>query len=197
MTTIAYGQYSNIPNMGGSYNGAPVNGPLSTNQTPHAMGTHNLGVLRGKHPNPPKFYPADNSGDYSGARQQYVRTNTTEGNFTRGILMYSGTKIGPTGYSVAGQHNHKVLVSKSTKYVAPASSGMFTSARKAAALGKSSFKQGLPDSSPLSFKNYNTNDARDALRSARSSGAVAPKKKGSIIGENPAFTPSRNSNIYF
>jgi len=67
-----------------------------------------------------------------------------------------------------------------TKYIAPTQSSMHVCARKREAIGKVSYKQGLPDSAPLSYKGYNVNDARHALRVARSHGCTAPKKKGAI-----------------
>jgi hypothetical protein len=71
-------------------------------------------------------------------------------------------------------------VSQKTKYIAPSSSSLYTSSRKSVAVGKSSYKQGLPVSTPLSYKNYNVNDTRHALRMIRGGGTVAPAKKGSI-----------------
>jgi hypothetical protein len=68
----------------------------------------------------------------------------------------------------------------STKYIAPTQSSMHICARKREAIGKVSFKQGLPLSAPLSYKGYNINDAKHALRAARSHGCSAPKKKGAI-----------------
>jgi hypothetical protein len=127
----------------------PVYGPLSTNQYPGAMPPHNSGVLIGRHPNPPQFYPADGSSNFSNARHEYARVVT------------------------------RAPVS-STKYIAPVQSSMHVCARKREAVGKSSYKQGLPDSSPLSYKGYNVNDSNKALRVARSHGCVAPKKKGAI-----------------
>ena len=68
MTTIAYKQYTNIPYMSGGYASAPVIAPLSTNQTPLMMPRHNYGVLPGKHPNPPQFYPSVFSFESTGKR---------------------------------------------------------------------------------------------------------------------------------
>ena len=72
-----------------------------------------------------------------------------------------------------------------TKYVAPVSSSMHVCARKREAVGKASYKMGLPDSAPLSYKSYNVNDVKTALRSSRNHGSVAPKKKGAV--QNPNF----------
>lgn len=127
----------------------PVYGPLSTNQYPGAMPPHNSGVLTGRHPNPPQFYPADNTSNFSNARREFLRVAT------------------------------RVPIS-ATKYVAPMQSSMHVCARKRASIGKTSYKQGLPDSAPLSYKAYNANDARHALRTVRGGGCSAPRKKGAI-----------------
>jgi hypothetical protein len=134
----------------------PVYGPLS-HQYPHTAPSHNAGALPGRHPNPPQFYPADNSSQFANARYEYSRVSSK----------YSNT-------------NGSVALAQSNKYIAPTASSMFTSARKRLAVGKSSYKQGLPDSALLSYKSYNTNDVKTALRMVRSSGSVAPKKKGAI-----------------
>jgi hypothetical protein len=176
MTTIAYHQYTNIPYMSGSYAGAPVNGSIS-HRYPLVMATHNLGVLSGSHPNPAKFGSSDGTSDFSNARSQYVRTNTTQNNFSRGIQHYSNI---PSTAMYSTGTNRRYNVSQSTKYVAPASSSMYMAAKRSAAIGKSSFKQGLPDSTNLSYKSYNMNDSRSALRHVRSGGTVAPSKKGSL-----------------
>lgn len=132
----------------------PVYGPLSTNQYPGSMRPHNLGALPGKHPNPPQYYPSNNSSEFANARHEYARI-----------------AVAATAMNRLGQ---------STKYIAPASSSMLTSARKRTAVGKSSYKQGMPDAALLSYKNYNKNDVKTAIQRARSRGYVAPKKIGAI-----------------
>lgn len=127
----------------------PVYGPLSTNQYPGIIPPHNLGSIPGRHPNPPQFYPADNSSNFSNARREYSRVATN------------------------------APISR-TKYIAPAQSSMYICARKREAVGKSSYKIGLPDSAELSYKSYNANDVKTALRMVRSRGCAAPKKKGAI-----------------
>lgn len=190
MTTIAYHQYSNIPNMGGSYASAPVIGPLSTNKTPLQMKTHNHGVLTGQRPNPPQYYPSDGASVFSIGRQQYRRTRTTENNFGRGTQPYSTI---PAGTYYSGDLHKRFKVSQSTKYVAPASSGLYLSAKKSAAIGKSSLKQSLPNSAPLTYKNYNQNDVKTALRKVRGGGTVAPMKKGAIANIYKPISPLRST----
>jgi hypothetical protein len=177
MTTIAYHQYTNIPYASGTYASAPVVAPLSTNQTPLAMPKHNYGVLVGLRPNPPQFSPADGASEFSNARSQYRRTTTTQYNMGTGTRMEA--PYGPTAVYSAGLQK-SFLLSQSTKYIAPKCSSMYISARKAAAVGKSSLKYGLPNSAPLSYKSYDPNDARTILGRTRRAGTVAPAKKGSI-----------------
>jgi hypothetical protein len=177
MTTIAYHQYTNIPYMSGGYASAPVSGPLSTNRTPLAMGKHNYGVLNGIHPNPPQFGVTDGASQFSNARHQYLRTASYAESTKTGTEMYSPLK--PTSVFNAGTQR-SYLLSQSTKYIAPTSSSMYISTRKAQAVGKSSYKQGLPASAPMSYKSFNTNDVKSALRFSRAGGCVAPAKKGSI-----------------
>jgi len=131
----------------------PIYGPLTTNNYPNVLPTHNLGVLFGKHPNPPQFYPSDNSSQFSNARHEYSRTAT----------------------SLKNPYLYK------NKYIAPSSCSLHTSTRKREAVGKSSFKQGLPYTDALSYKSHNSNDVKTALRVTRSGGCVANKKKGSIF----------------
>lgn len=178
MTTIAYHQYTNIPYMSGGYASAPVIGPLSTNRTPNTTFHSELGVLTGVQPNPPQFYPSVGASTFSQARAQYRRTNTTMFNFGRGTRTYSDI---PSTSQYSADLQKSFNVSQSTKYVAPAASSMYISAKKSAAVGKSSLKQGLPAMAPLSYKSYDRNDVKTALRMVRSGGCTAPAKKGSIF----------------
>jgi hypothetical protein len=181
MTTIAYHQYTNIPYMSGSWASAPVIGPLSTNRTPNTTVQNQLGVLTGVHPNPPQFYPSDGASTFSQSRAQYRRTNTTQYNFGRGTQNFSFLRP-TTQYSADLQKSF--LVSQSTKYTPPASSSMYMAAKRSAAVGQSSLKQGLPVNAPLSYKSYDRNDVKTALRMVRSGGCVAPAKKGSIFNRS-------------
>jgi|UniRef100_A0A6C0B1K6 hypothetical protein len=178
MTTIAYHQYTNIPYMSGGYASAPVIGPLSTNRTPNTTFHSELGVLEGIHPNPPQFYPSDGASTFAQGRAQYRRTRTTQDNFQRGTKTFSFIKP-TTQYSADLQKSF--LVSQSTKYNAPASSSLYLSAKKSAAIGQSSLKQGLPANAPLSYKCYDRNDVKTSLKFVRSGGCTAPAKKGSIF----------------
>ena len=177
MTTVVYHNYCNIPFGGGSYTGTPIIGPIS-HQAPLAMPKHNYGVLSGIHPNPPQFGYADGASEFSNARHQYARTASFKESTKTGTEMYSPIK--PTSVFNAGTQK-SYLLSQSTKYIAPTASSMYTSTRKAQAVGKSSYKQGLPSTALMTYKNYNRNDVKSALRFARAGGTVAPAKKGSIF----------------
>ena len=62
---------------GNNYVSAQVFGPLNTSQTPGTIKYHSYGSLPGVHPNPPKFYPSDNSSSFSQSRYQYAKCDTT------------------------------------------------------------------------------------------------------------------------
>lgn len=131
----------------------PVYGPLSTNKTAGGLPYHSAGALAGIRPTPPSYYPSNSTGEYASARNEYKRVP----------LKFNNSLAQPT------------------KYIAPAASSLFTSARKREALGKSSLKVGIPTGNLLSFKNYNKNDVNTALRKVRSGGCVAPKKSGHYL----------------
>jgi hypothetical protein len=61
------------------------------------------------------------------------------------------------------------------------SSSDYIARRKAKAVGKSSFKVGLPQGSELSFKSTDSTYRNSVLAKARGAGSVAPKKKTSIL----------------
>lgn len=64
-----------------------------------------------------------------------------------------------------------------TKFIAPSDSSTLTSARKRNAIGRSSY---YSSNGMFSTKNYNVNDTHHAIQKIRSSGSVAPKKKGAV-----------------
>jgi hypothetical protein len=74
-------------------------------------------------------------------------------------------------------------------YIAPVASSMHIDKLKRNAVGKSSYKVGLPQAAPISTKNYYPSGTRTSLRRARSGGCVAPKKKGAI--ENTSLSNGR------
>jgi hypothetical protein len=157
----------------------PVYGPLNSSNAPNVIPKMNLGVLSGVHPNPPKFYPANGSSEFSNARREYART--VSNNLTNPYGAISKNSGSCNAYAGIQTHPGSLpQYGKSNKYIAPQSSSQLIAARKKNAVGKSSFKQGLPISAPLSYKSYNTNDVKNALRVTRGGGYAAPAKKGSI-----------------
>jgi len=166
-------------------------GPLTSSQSPNVSGVKNLGVLNGIHPNPPKFYPADSTGDFSNARLQYSKTaNSIKQQMIARARVLESSRPN-TFYSMSTQRPHSV--STHTNYIPPQDSSLYISSRKSKALGKSSYKQGLPAEAPLSFKNYNRNDTNHALKRARSGGCVAPPKCGSIFNKSCTKSTCNNS----
>ena len=137
-----------------------------TVQYPCAMPPHNSGVLIGTHPNPPGFYPHSFDSMSSNSRRQYLRTQEPF-NKSNAILQ--------------------------TKYIAPEAYSLRVASMRANSIGQSSYKEGLPNSAPLSFKGTFTThtDERTAKRRARSSGCVAPAKKNGI--NNKAYMYNNNN----
>jgi hypothetical protein len=158
-----------------NYLSAQTIGPLSTDQTPGQIPYHSYGVLTGKHPNPPQFYPADGSSAFAQARFQYANVDTSKKQ-----QMIAQRRV------IASSHPYR-FVSQSTQrqlptgtghmnYIPPPPSSMYTSIRKRQAVGKSSYKQGLPSSAPLSYKSFDRNDVKTSLRMLRGAGCVVPRK---------------------
>tara|TARA_B110000285_G_scaffold165073_1_gene184380 strand:- start:1322 stop:1903 length:582 start_codon:yes stop_codon:yes gene_type:complete len=172
-----YGITRNTGSSGfGGYVNTPIIGPLSTSQTPNAMVPHNRGTLEGVRPTPPQFYPSQepvNAQQNTNARQQYVRATSITKSFYEEEL----AKLSIPGRQAGRQESPS---SSHVNYIAPMSSGMYLNEKKSVAVGKSAYKVGLPIEAPISSKNYYPSGSRSALRRARSSGSVAPAKKGSI-----------------
>jgi hypothetical protein len=154
------------------YVNAPILNPLNTSQYPNIIPKHNLGVLSGQRPTPPQFYSNQEplySDMSTNARVQYIRAT------------YLNNKE-------QFKQNNLAKTEKHMNYIAPLPGSMYTNVKKSIAIGKSVYKVGLPLSAPISSKNYDTNVTNSARRRARSSGSVAPKKKGSIY--NTSLTQS-------
>jgi len=172
------GSYYIPPSIVHNYVSAQTIGPLNSSQTPNISGVHNLGVLTGVRPNPPQFYPADHASEFAQARRQYWRTASSVQQqwlaqeraiaSARPFRFFSQST--QNAYPVTGHMN----------YIAPPASSLYTSIVKSRAVGKSSYKQGLPPSAPLSYKNYNTNDVKSALQRIRGGGCVAPPKCSAV-----------------
>ena len=162
-----------------NYVRAQTTGPLCSAQTPNQSGYHNYGVLTGVRPNPPQFYPADNSSEFSQARFQYANTDTSKKQqmlAREKVLAQSATYR----FFSASTQRQIPITSGHMNYIAPTPSSMYTSIMKRQAVGKSSFKGGLPPAAPLSYKSFDRNDVRHSLRMVRNGGCTAPKKCSSI-----------------
>lgn len=172
-TSIGSSTYNNYVN-------APIIGPLSTNQYPASMPYHSYGTLVGQRPTPPQFYPGQEP-IYSdmgiNMRQQYLRTSLSN----RQKALEQAIAKASAPFSVYNYSNGKHSAASShMNYIEPIPSSMHINQVKAQAIGKSAFKVGLPLEAPISTKDYYPSGTRSSLRRARSSGSVAPKKKGSI-----------------
>ena len=145
-----------------NYVNAPITGPLSTNQYPGSMPYHSYGTLSGIRPTPQFFYSYQEpvaADQFTNSRHQYFRTAES---------VYS---------SNSGKYHN---VSNHLNYINPIDSSLLTQRKRALAVGKSSYKIGLPNDAPYSTKNYYPSGVRSTIRRARSGGCVAPKKKGAI-----------------
>jgi len=150
-------QFSDVRNsIFSGYVQSNIYGPLM-HKYPNAQLPHNSGTLTGLHPNPPKFQSDDSSGTVANSRFQYINTSSPL--------------------------NSPFLTSRN-KYNAPMPSSMRISQKRANAVGKSGYKVGLPNSAPLSNKNYEPSNMRTHIRFVRSGGCVAPAKKGSIYNDS-------------
>lgn len=178
--TTPYSVTTNIGSMSyNNYVNAPITGPLSTNQFPNVLPYHNYGTLTGVRPTPPQFYPSQEpiySDMNTNARQQYRRTAQS----TKGFALQRMLSINKTNSFFDYSTGVRSVTSGHMNYIAPVDSSMHIDKLKSNAVGKSSYKVGLPQAAPISTKNYYPSGTRTSLRRARSSGCVAPKKKGAI-----------------
>lgn len=170
---------SQAPSSG--YLNSPITGPLNSSQYPLAMPYHSYGTLVGIKPTPPQFLPYQeplNSDMNTTARRQYVAATSigVKEKFEQdklGKLSQPSTKV---SYSSQRQY----AVSTHMNYIKPIDSSSRVDILKSRAIGKSSYKIGLPNESPISTKSYDKSYTRSCVRRSRSGGCVAPKKKGSI-----------------
>ena len=172
-TSIGSVSYNNYVN-------APIVGPLSTNQYPSAQPYHSYGTLIGIRPTPPQFYPSQtpvNAEMNTNARHQYLRTSVSNQELQRQIAL--GKTSSPLGYVIQSSQR-QVPVSSHTNYIPPIPGSLYVNILKANAVGQSGYKVNLPNSAPISTKNYMPSSTRSSLRRARSGGCTAPKKKGAI-----------------
>jgi hypothetical protein len=119
-----------------------------------------LGTMIGK-PTPIQFYPQQQSPDMeqnTNARYMYRRTYGAQQPSPE--IISKKKFIGSSGVTTA--------------------SSLRTERLKSIAVGKYSYKTGLPDEAPLSTKSYFPTEVRTSLKRVRNRGCVAPAKKGSI-----------------
>lgn len=158
----------------------PVYGPRSTNQYPNAMPRHNLGTLSGIHPNPPLFYPSQepvNSDQFTTSRHIYART--AQSNLSFALKREKAIQSPSLAYYSYSSNMYKPITTH-CNYIAPQDSSLYLQRKKAMAVGKSSYKVGLPVEANYTTKNVYTSGVRSSLRRARSGGCTAPKKKGAL-----------------
>ncbi len=176
-----YGISTSIGSM--SYNGyvnTPILGPLSTNQYPATIPYHSYGSLPGIRPNPPLFYPSQEpvaADQFTNSRQQYWRT--AESAKSLAIQRERAIKSASSmfyNYSTSRGY----ATSTHTNYIPPRESSLHTQKLRSNAVGKSSYKIGLPNDAFVCSKSYYPSGTRSTIKRVRSGGCVAPKKKGSI-----------------
>lgn len=180
--TTPYAVSTNIGSVSyNNYVNAPITGPLSTNQTPNQIPYHSYGTLVGIRPTPPQFYPMQTPVDAqmnTNARHQYLRVNVSNQEFQRQLAL--GKASTPQSYFTHST-NRYASVSSHLNYIAPIPSSMRTNIVKVNAVGQSGYKVNLPNSAPISTKNYYPSGTRSTVRRMRSGGCTAPAKKGSIF----------------
>ena len=163
-----------------NYVNTPIFGPLSTNQFPGSIPYHHYGTLSGIRPTPPLFYPSQepvNSDQNTNSRHQYFRTAESAKSLAISRERAIATAGGSLYYFSTGK---RLPTTGHANYIPPTDSSLYIQKRRAMAVGKSAYKVGLPITEPISTKNYYPSGTRSSLRRVRSSGCVAPKKKGAI-----------------
>lgn len=179
--TTPYAVSTNIGSVSyNNYVNAPITGPLSTNQTPNQIPYHSYGILAGIRPTPPQFYPMQEpvyAEMNTNARKQYLRTAISQTVKAQQIAL--GKMSVPQAY-VINSSQRQVPVSTHTNYIPPMDSSLYVNIMKSNAVGQTAYKVNLPNVAPTGTKSYYPSGTRSALRRARSSGSVAPKKKGAI-----------------
>jgi hypothetical protein len=183
MSFKMYGITRNIGSQSSSsgFLNTPINGPLNSSQYPCAMPYHSYGTLTGIRPTPPQFFPSQsplNSEMGVNARRQYIASTSigVKEKFEQdklGKLSQPMTKV-----SYSSQRHY--AISTHMNYIKPLDSSSRVDILKSRAIGKSSYKIGLPNEAPISTKNYDKSYTRSCIRRSRSGGCTAPKKKGSI-----------------
>ncbi len=180
-TATPYAVASHLGSVGYSGNvTTPITAPLSTDQTPCHIPYHRDGWLRGVRPTPPAFYPMQSppAADMQVLpRHVYLRTSVTDAERQRAI---AAARAAPLQSYTLTSSQRRWPVSTHTNYIPPVDSSQRLERLKSVAVGKSSYKVGLPTEAFLGSKSYTPSDSRRMLRRARSGGCVAPRKKGAV-----------------
>lgn len=160
---------------------APITGPLNSSQYPCAMPYHSYGTLTGIRPTPPQFLPYQqplNSEMNVNARRNYVASTSigVKEKFQQDEI----GKLSPPTTKVSYSSQRQYAISSHMNYIKPIDSSSRVDILKSRAIGKSSYKIGLPTDAPISTKSYDRSYTRSCVRRSRSGGCTAPKKKGSI-----------------
>jgi len=188
--TTPYAVSTNIGSVSyNNYVNTPITGPLSTNQYPGIIPYHSYGVLNGIRPTPPQFYPMQEpvyAEMNSNARKQYLRTAISQ--TVKAKQLYLGKMSVPQAY-IINSSQRQVPISSHTNYIPPINSSLYVNIVKSNAVGQTAYKVNLPNSAPISTKNYYPSGVRSTIRRARSGGCTAPKKKGAI--ENHSLSNGR------
>lgn len=175
-----YGISTSIGSMNyNNYVNSRITGPLSTNQYPGTIPYHSYGTLVGIRPNPPLFYSSQEpiaADQFTNSRHQYFRTAES----AQSLAIQRERALNSTGVFTSKSSQRQYNVSTHMNYIPPTDSSLHIQKMRANAVGKSSYKVGLPVEAPISTKNYYPSGTRSSLRRARSGGCVAPKKKGAI-----------------
>jgi len=172
--------YTLSPSISQSFVSSQILEPLSTSQTPGLIQYHSYGSLSGIHPNPPKYYPSDFGSEFSQSRIQYTKCDTS---VKQQMLARKKEVEKNNPYRFFSTSTQRQLPTSSghMNYISPIPSSMRTTILKRTAVGKSSYKQGLPDNALLSYKSYDKSFLRSIIQRARSHGCVAPPKVNSIF----------------
>ena len=171
-TSIGSVNYNNYVN-------SRITGPLSTSQYPGNIPYHSYGTLAGIRPNPPLFYPSQEpvaADQFTNSRRQYFRTAES----AKSLAIQREKALQSSGVFTSKSSQRQYNVSTHMNYIPPTDSSLHIQKMRAMAVGKSSYKVGLPIDAPCSTKNYYPSGTRSSLRRVRSGGCVAPKKKGAI-----------------
>jgi hypothetical protein len=180
--TTPYAVSTNIGSVSyDNYVNAPITGPLSTDQTPCQIPYHSYGTLVGLRPTPPQFYPSQEpvyADMNTNSRYRYLRATITNQVKQRQLAL-GRFNSSPLTYFVSSTQR-QLPVSSNFNYIVPIPSSMYVDIIKANAVGQTAYKVNLPNSAPISNKNYYPSGVRSTIKSVRSGGCTAPAKKGSI-----------------